>query len=106
MPVPCTVDKSAEAASLKQLSFTQQRLWFLHQLDPDGSACSMPALYRLQGSVNKAMLEHALNEVVRRHEILRTVFQTVDGKPMQVIIANSHLSISSIDLRALPPADR
>jgi len=67
------------------LSFAQQRLWFIDQLAPRNSAYNIPAAIRLEGPLNVIALERSLNEVVRRHEALRTTFTVVDGGPAQVI---------------------
>ncbi|TQF08574.1 condensation protein, partial [Myxococcus llanfairpwllgwyngyllgogerychwyrndrobwllllantysiliogogogochensis] len=66
-------------------SFAQQRLWFLAQLDPDGSAYNAPFAARLKGRLDVGALEEAFLEVVRRHESLRTTFGEVDGRPVQRI---------------------
>ncbi len=88
------------------LSFAQQRLWFLHQFEPDSSSNNMPVVVRLTGSLNVAVLEQSLAEVVRRHEILRTTFPLVDGQPCQVIAPTSPLSLPIIDFRDTPPDQR
>ncbi|MBW4493514.1 MAG: amino acid adenylation domain-containing protein [Oscillatoria princeps RMCB-10] len=67
------------------LSFAQQRLWFLDQLEPGNSAYNETAALRLQGVLNVPALGASLNEIVRRHEILRTTFATVGGEPVQII---------------------
>jgi amino acid adenylation domain-containing protein len=67
------------------LSFAQERLWFLQRLQPESSTYNMFAVLRLRGELDAAALERALGEVVRRHEVLRTVFDEVEGRPVQVI---------------------
>ncbi|MBW3655320.1 MAG: amino acid adenylation domain-containing protein, partial [Gemmatimonadetes bacterium] len=88
------------------LSFAQQRLWFLHQLDPASPAYLIPAALRLRGALDVAALERALAEVVRRHEALRTTFHVEGGQPVQVIAAPAPLDLPVTDLRALPRAER
>lgn len=83
------------------LSFAQQRLWFLDQLVPDSSVYHVPELIRLKGPVDVALLEHSLNEIVRRHEALRTTFPESGGKPLQVILPSLVLSLTIADLRKL-----
>ncbi|MBW4575234.1 MAG: amino acid adenylation domain-containing protein [Aphanothece sp. CMT-3BRIN-NPC111] len=80
------------------LSFAQQRLWFLSQLAPESPLYNVPAAVRLTGSLNVAALEQSFNEVVRRHEILRTSFATVEGRPIQVISPTCNLQLPVIEL--------
>src|SRR5215207_2397608 len=67
------------------LSFAQQRLWFLDQLVPGSSFYHIPVGVRIPRSIDVAIVARSLNESVRRHESLRTVFQSVNGEPRQVI---------------------
>ena len=80
------------------LSFAQQRLWFLDQLEPGLVAYNVPAAVRLAGELDVASLNWSLNEIVRRHEILRTTFDSVAGQPVQIIAPSLELSIPLIDL--------
>ncbi|MBV9787872.1 MAG: amino acid adenylation domain-containing protein [Chloroflexi bacterium] len=88
------------------LSFAQQRLWFLNQLDPSSSADNMPGALRLSGPLDRAALEHSLNEIVRRHETLRTTFVTEQGLPVQVIAPAAPVEIALISLQELAEAER
>ena len=97
------------------LSFAQQRLWFLDQLVPNNAFYNTPAAVRLTGSLNLAALEKTFNEIVRRHEALRTTFVTLEGQPVQAIAPAAPLgseapsftlSLPLIDLRELPEAER
>ncbi|MBD2502164.1 non-ribosomal peptide synthetase [Anabaena azotica] len=83
------------------LSFAQQRLWFLHHLSPDSHSYNALVSLRLNGSLNIAVLEQSLNELVRRHEVLRTTFPTVEGKPVQLIADPSTLILPVYDLQGL-----
>ncbi|MGK5548498.1 condensation domain-containing protein, partial [Streptomyces sp. URMC 127] len=83
-------------------SFAQERLWFLHQLDPAGTSYHVPLFVRLRGPLRTDLLAHALNEVVRRHEILRTVLVTHDGRPFQKILPHRPAGLPVTDLRTLP----
>jgi len=78
------LERVARAAELP-LSFAQQRLWFLDQLEPGSAFYNVPLALRLIGELNVSALESSLNEMIRRHEILRTNFVTVGGGPSQVI---------------------
>ena len=88
------------------LSFAQQRLWFFDQLEPGLSAYNIPAAVRLKGPLNLAALEQSLNEIVKRHESLRTTFGQVDGRPTQVIAPTLTIKLPVVDLRKLPASER
>ncbi|WP_414542084.1 amino acid adenylation domain-containing protein [Nostoc sp. CCY0012] len=88
------------------LSFSQQRLWFLHQLDPDSTAYNGSDLVRLQGKLNVAALEESINEIVQRHEVLRTCFAFVEGRPIQKIIPELRVPLSIVNLQHLPVSER
>jgi amino acid adenylation domain-containing protein len=88
------------------LSFAQQRLWFIHQLDPGSSSYNVPRAVRLVGTLQPAALEAALGEVVRRHEVLRTTFPTIDGQPAQSISPPWPLALPRVDLSGLPEGPR
>jgi amino acid adenylation domain-containing protein/FkbH-like protein/non-ribosomal peptide synthase protein (TIGR01720 family) len=83
------------------VSFAQQRLWILAQLEPDSPFYNMFKAVHLQGPVNIEILERSLNEIIHRHEILRTNFQEVEATPVQVIAPHATLKISVIDLQGL-----
>jgi amino acid adenylation domain-containing protein/non-ribosomal peptide synthase protein (TIGR01720 family) len=88
------------------LSFAQQRLWFLDQLEPGSPLYNVPDVQRITGPLNVAALERSLNEIVRRHEVLRTTFPTIGGKPIQVIAPELTISLTKDDLSDLPEAER
>ncbi|MEG4517635.1 MULTISPECIES: amino acid adenylation domain-containing protein [unclassified Microcoleus] len=88
------------------LSFAQQRLWFLDQLVPNNPFYNVPAALRLTGSLNFSALQQTFNEIVRRHEALRTTLAVVSGQPVQRIAAAFHLPINVVDLRNLPKESR
>jgi amino acid adenylation domain-containing protein len=88
------------------LSFAQQRLWFLCQMAPDSGFYNVPLALRLRGRLNRAALEKSLNEILRRHEGLRTGFRTVDGKPEAVISDESKLMVWDVDLREMAVDER
>ncbi|MBP5972479.1 amino acid adenylation domain-containing protein [Brasilonema sp. CT11] len=83
------------------LSFAQQQLWFLQQLLPDTHLSNMLLVLRLSGSLNVAALEQSLGELIRRHEVLRTSFPTVNGKPVQIIVPPPTLTLPVIDWQEL-----
>lgn len=82
------------------LSFAQQRLWFLKQLEPANPLYNIPGAVRLRGVLNVAALEQSFNEIVRRHEALRTTFKTVEGQPVQVIAPALKLTLPLLDWRS------
>ena len=84
------------------LSFAQQRLWFVHQMDPASSAYNMPMAFRLSGRLDVEALEWALNEILRRHEILRTTFDVLDQQPVQLVAPSRTLKLSVTNLGSLP----
>jgi len=88
------------------LSFAQQRLWFFDQLEPGLPAYNIPAAVRLKGRLNLAALEQSLNEIVKRHESLRTTFGKVGGRPTQVIAPTLTIELPVVDLRKLPAGER
>jgi amino acid adenylation domain-containing protein len=88
------------------LSFAQQRLWFINQLQPDTGAYNMTGGVHMEGLLSVAALERALDEVVRRHESLRTVIRQIDGEPVQVITSPPAFHLPKFDLRKVPEAQR
>ncbi|HEV2763561.1 MAG TPA: condensation domain-containing protein, partial [Pyrinomonadaceae bacterium] len=88
------------------LSFAQQRLWFLDQLEPDSSFYNMPSAVRLRGALDVRALSQALSEVVRRHEALRTTFPSVEGRPVQLINPPRPLVVEVEDLGHVAEAGR
>ncbi len=84
------------------LSFSQQRLWFLHQVDPSMTAYNIPAIFHIEGPFNVGALEEALNAIVARHEILRTNLAVVDGSPVQRILPSMKMLLSIADLSDIP----
>ncbi|HKH45215.1 MAG TPA: amino acid adenylation domain-containing protein, partial [Thermoanaerobaculia bacterium] len=85
------------------LGFLQRQLWFLDQLDRESTAYNLFAQARLSGRLDRPALRRALQEIVARHEILRTVFPGDAGEPMQVILSPADFDLPDIDLSALPP---
>ncbi len=87
-------------------SFAQQRLWFLAQLEPDSPFSNLPAGFRLRGKMDVDLLTSGLNQVIARHEALRTVFQETDGQPAQVVLPSVTIGIPVVDLRDMPEESR
>ena len=105
---------SAEAFTLRPvardralpLSFAQQRLWFLDQYEPGSSVYNIANALRLTGALNVSALEQSVQEIVNRHEALRTTFAMVDGEAVQVIAPALKLSLPVVDLSETPEHER
>ena len=85
-----------------RLSFAQQRLWFLQWLEPNNVAYNLSIPLRLKGALQVNALQRSLNEIARRHEILRTSFPEVDGQPVQLIAPEVAFDLRVVDLTHLP----
>jgi hypothetical protein len=83
------------------LSFAQQRLWFIDQLQPGNPAYHIPSPMTLRGALDVRALRRTLGEIVRRHESLRTVFGEVDGEPVQVVLPAGPVPLPAVDLAGL-----
>ncbi len=104
---------SAEARILRRderqaapLSFAQQRLWFLEQLDPGTALYNIPAAFRLKGPLDAAALERSLNQIIRRHETLRSGVVTREGGAHAVVQAEATVPFARVDLQDLPASRR
>ena len=88
------------------LSFAQERFWFLEQLDPGNPVNNRPMALRLRGPLSVAALEQSLCGILRRHQVLRASFSSVEGRPVQVITEPGPISLPVVDLGEVPPAER
>lgn len=88
------------------VSFSQQRLWLLDQLTIGGSQYNIPRAFHLTGKLDRRALRASVNDLIDRHEVLRTCFKSEQGQPVQVISANYILDIPVTDLRYLPEDER
>ena len=88
------------------LSFAQQRLWFIHQMEPESVFYNVSSALRLRGDLNVKALEQSLGEITRRHEVLRTTFPEVGGRPVQVISPARKLSLPVVELGGLAAGAR
>ena len=95
------VIKRRSDSNLSQLSFAQQRLWFIDQLEGASDTYNMPLALRLSGVVDAGALEHCLSQIVERHEALRTHFGIVDGIAVQIITPDLVIPLQVIDLQSL-----
>lgn len=87
-------------------SYPQQRLWFLEQLDPGKATFNLPLALALNGRLNTTALQQSLNQLVTRHETLRTTFTEEDGVPVQVIQPSLTVPLALVDLQYLPALER
>src|SRR5206468_7440633 len=90
--------KAAAEGPTMPLSFAQQRLWFLDQLEPNSALYNMPSLLRLTGTLDPGALQRALDSIVRRHEALRTHFICLNENPLQIVDRNMSIKIQLQDL--------
>jgi non-ribosomal peptide synthase protein (TIGR01720 family) len=88
------------------MSFAQERVWALTQFEPDSPAFNITTPYRLSGPLDVTVLERSLNELVRRHAVLRTTFANVDGQPVQVTAPSLTLRLAVQDMRGIPEAEQ
>jgi amino acid adenylation domain-containing protein len=102
---PDSTESTMAEVYLFPTSFAQQRLWFLDELAP-GSFYNIHNSIRFHCALDISAMEASLNEIVRRHESLRTTFKAVDGEPVQVIAPSLTVTLLVKDLRPLPEADR
>ncbi len=106
LPLPPIIRMSREQNQFP-LSFAQQRLWFLNQLQLDDAAYNVPMAVRITGPLDLAAFESTLTEIVRRHEVLRTTFAEVDGQAVQIINPPpTQIAIPVIDLTHLDASER
>ena len=88
------------------LSFAQERLWFWEELQPGTATYTLTSAFRLVGDLDVSVLERSLNEIMRRHEILRTSYAAVEGHPVQVIAPQSFVPLGVEDLSHLSESER
>lgn len=104
--VRASIQRRADDLGEVPLSFAQQRLWFMQQLEPDNTAYNMKTVLRFKGTLDRTVLDDAFQVLVARHEPLRTYFAMGgNGEPAQIIEDNAHASIDFIDLRGTQNAE-
>jgi amino acid adenylation domain-containing protein len=94
------------SGSVPQLSFAQERLWFLDQLNPGSAVYNVPLAVRVPGPIEPAVLEQSINEIVRRHAALRTTFPTVAGRAEPTVCSQLKIVLQVQDLTVFPPEER
>jgi non-ribosomal peptide synthetase component F/thioesterase domain-containing protein len=101
-----TTSAPAEEVFVLPASLGQERFWGLDRMKPGNPTWSVPVRFRLQGALNIELVRRAFNEIIRRHEALRTTFSVDDGQPVQVIRPTSGIEVPVTDLRHLAKAER
>ena len=86
-------------------SFAQSRLWYMDQLEPGLPLYHMQSTYRIRGPLDVTALERSVNEIIRRHEVLRTTFVAPEGQPLQVVAPEMTLPVTLVDLTTVPDAE-
>ncbi|HEX2094523.1 MAG TPA: non-ribosomal peptide synthase/polyketide synthase, partial [Longimicrobiaceae bacterium] len=104
--LPPLVRAPREAGSTFPLSFAQQRLWFIEQLDPEAALYNQAYAFRLRGGLDVGAFRRSIDEEVRRHEALRTRFVEENGQPVQRVDPPAPVPLPLVDLGVLAPADR
>ena len=105
-PEAQAIPRRADTARPAALSFAQERLWFLEQLEPGSAAYNIPFAVRFEGRLDVEILRRCFNELVRRHEALRTSFVLFEERPAQVVAPSLELDLPVTDLRALTETER
>ncbi len=98
--------KKLAQATLRPLSFAQQRLWFLDQLEPASPLYNIPVALSIAGNLESSVLERSIQEIIARHEALRTTFTLLDEQPMQKIAPQVELHLLLHDLTMYPSAQQ
>ncbi len=99
------IEKVSRENDLK-LSYQQQRLWFLNELEPGNPNYNIPVAFKIKGKIDKDKLSKSISEVIQRHEILRTIIKTIEGKPYLFINEKNTYSLETIDLSNLKSDER
>jgi len=100
------IEQIAKNTEIIPLSWAQERLWFLAQLEGPSATYNIPVAIKLSGNLDKNALQQSLREIVRRHEVLRTCFPTSEGQPRQVIDTEATINIKEIDLQQLETTEK
>ena len=100
------IDNETGSTETFPVSFAQQRLWFLAQLEPDNPSYNLSQILRLKGELNVNALEETINIIIARHESLRTTFKQIEGEPVQIVSAMQRIKLGFADLNGLPASQR
>jgi amino acid adenylation domain-containing protein len=100
------IDRAPDDLSALPVTLSQQRLWFLHRLDPQDASYNMFSAHRLYGTLRIDALQQALTQMLHRHESLRARFVELDGGPIQIIASSTEMDVEYIDLGPVPAPQR
>ncbi|HZE89134.1 MAG TPA: condensation domain-containing protein, partial [Verrucomicrobiae bacterium] len=89
-----------------ETSLDQERLWFIDQMEPGNPAYNIHSSSRLHGRIDPALMRRAVNASIARHEVLRTTFGVVDGRPVQIVAPFLEIDVPVLELGPVPPAER
>jgi amino acid adenylation domain-containing protein len=103
---PQPITRRADGSGRYPLSFGQYRMWFFDQLEPGSSRYNVPEAIRIKGPLDTVAFRRSMNELIRRHEVLRTTFSSVGGEPVQIVAASLTLRLPVVDLTALDESER
>jgi amino acid adenylation domain-containing protein len=103
---PPAIEAATAPAERGELSFSQQRMWYLDQVEPGNFAYNIPLSLRLFGELNPVAIEQSISSIVRRHSILRTRFRSIHGEPAQVVDAIGRVALPLIEIDLLPESRR
>src|SRR5262245_42337778 len=103
---PDEINRRPDPLAPSRLSFAQQRLWFLDQLAPNSPFYNVPGAVRLEGKLEIQVLERVINEVIRRHEVLRARIEVAAGEPVQVVDPWQPRRLEIEDLTSIPEEER
>lgn len=103
---PEVSDVSTDEVFIFPVSYAQKRLWLMSRFEPLSAAYNIPAAFRLTGTLKPDVLARSLNEIVLRHEVLRTTFAMIEDRLVQVVYPSQSLQIPTVDLSQLPSEER
>src|SRR5262249_42564501 len=99
-------NRAADDVYVFPASFAQQRLWFLDQWEPGGTAYNIPTAFRLSGPLDTVAFERSLQAMASRHDALRTTYGVEDGEPVEIVEPERRIALRTVDLPAVPPGSR
>src|SRR5262245_30616834 len=100
------IARRPKASESPALSFSQERMWFLNQLDPASSAYNLTFNVGFSKQLDHDVVQRTLDELMRRHEILRTTYRSIDGRLVQQIASTGTCPAEFIDLRKIPETEQ